>query len=131
MYRRIYVTNDFPQKDDPDQVKKRYPDFLDILFLARDGGGEGLTDEEIRHEVDTFPFEGMSPISVAVLYCCFFATAPSDALYAAFRTSSTSIGHDTTASAISWILYDMARFPEHQQKCRDEIDELMNDRNRN
>ena len=34
-------------------------------------------------------------------------------------------GHDTTATAVSWILYNMARHPEHQQKCRDEIDELM------
>ena len=34
-------------------------------------------------------------------------------------------GHDTTATAVSWMLYNMARHPEHQQKCRDEIDELM------
>ncbi|XP_002740020.1 ultra-long-chain fatty acid omega-hydroxylase-like [Saccoglossus kowalevskii] len=34
-------------------------------------------------------------------------------------------GHDTTASAISWCLYNLARYPDYQYKCRDEIDEMM------
>ena len=37
---------------------KRAVDFLDILLLARDEEGIGLSDEEIRVEVDTFLFEG-------------------------------------------------------------------------
>ncbi|XP_030679724.1 cytochrome P450 4Z1 isoform X2 [Nomascus leucogenys] len=36
-------------------------------------------------------------------------------------------GHDTTSSAISWILYCLAKYPEHQQRCRDEIRELLGD----
>ena len=74
-----------------------------LLFLIRsiikvvfqDEDGNGLTDLEIREEVDTFMFAG----------------------------------HDTTASAISWCLYNMARFPEYQQKCRDEINDLFTKRN--
>ncbi|XP_070534668.1 cytochrome P450 4B1-like [Ptychodera flava] len=71
--------------------KRRYLDFLDILLSTKDEDGNGLTDAEIRDEVDTFMFEG----------------------------------HDTTASGISWILYNLARHPEYQDKCREEIDELM------
>ncbi|XP_074077610.1 cytochrome P450 4A11-like [Macrotis lagotis] len=36
-------------------------------------------------------------------------------------------GHDTTASGISWLLYVMATHPEHQQKCREEIREVLGD----
>lgn len=34
-------------------------------------------------------------------------------------------GHDTTASSISWILYALALHPEHQQRCREEIQRLL------
>ncbi|XP_067323996.1 cytochrome P450 4A24-like [Anolis sagrei] len=34
-------------------------------------------------------------------------------------------GHDTTASGISWLFYCMAQNPEHQQRCREEIVELL------
>ncbi len=33
-------------------------------------------------------------------------------------------GHDTTSSAISWLMYNLARYPEYQQKCREEVQQL-------
>ncbi|XP_044156717.1 cytochrome P450 4B1-like [Bufo gargarizans] len=74
--------------------KKRHLDFLDILLCARDENGQGLCDEDLRAEVDTFMFEG----------------------------------HDTTSSGISWILYCLAKYPEHQVKCREEIREVLGKR---
>ena len=34
-------------------------------------------------------------------------------------------GHDTTASALSWIVYNLANHPELQEKCRKEVDAVM------
>ncbi|XP_027702972.1 leukotriene-B4 omega-hydroxylase 3-like [Vombatus ursinus] len=34
-------------------------------------------------------------------------------------------GHDTTASGISWALYNLAQHQEHQDRCRQEIQELL------
>ncbi|KAM4641150.1 cytochrome P450 4B1-like [Discoglossus pictus] len=74
--------------------QKRHLDFLDILLCAKDENGQGLSDEDLRAEVDTFMFEG----------------------------------HDTTASGISWILYSMTQYPEHQEKCREEIRGVLGER---
>ena len=66
---------------------RKYLDFLDILLTTVDEDGNGLSDQEIRDEVDTFMFEG----------------------------------HDTTTSGISWTLYCLAKYPEHQQNVREEV----------
>ena len=42
----------------PSRKVRKYLDFLDILLSARDDNDAGLTDLEIRNEVDTFLFEG-------------------------------------------------------------------------
>ncbi|ELT93418.1 hypothetical protein CAPTEDRAFT_144012 [Capitella teleta] len=78
-------------EENPNSRKKRYLDFLDILLLARDEAGQGLSELEMRQEVDTFLFEG----------------------------------HDTTASAISWCLYTLAKHPEFQTRAAAEVQSLV------
>ncbi|KAG9334127.1 hypothetical protein JZ751_009097 [Albula glossodonta] len=73
---------------------KKLTDFIDVLLLSKDEDGNGLTDEEIKAEADTFMFEG----------------------------------HDTTASGISWVLYNLALHPQYQDQCRAEIDALLDGR---
>ncbi|XP_061088832.1 cytochrome P450 4F3 [Conger conger] len=74
--------------------RRKTTDFIDVLLLSKDEDGNGLTDEEIKAEADTFMFEG----------------------------------HDTTASGISWVLYNLAAHPQHQDRCRSEVDALLDGR---
>nr|XP_020647380.1 cytochrome P450 4F22 isoform X1 [Pogona vitticeps] len=37
-------------------------------------------------------------------------------------------GHDTTASGLSWVLYNLARHPKYQDQCREEIRDLLQGR---
>nr|XP_025038178.1 cytochrome P450 4B1-like [Pelodiscus sinensis] len=82
------------QQEREKMQKKKHLNFLDILLHAKDENGAGLSDEDLRAEMDT----------------CTFA------------------GHGTMSSGISWLLYCMALHPEHQQKCREEIQEIVGDR---
>ena len=55
-------------------------------MCLQDSDGEGLSDQEIEDEVDTFMFAG----------------------------------HDSTSSALSWCLYNLAKHPLQQDRCREE-----------
>ncbi|NXG71181.1 CP4F4 protein, partial [Baryphthengus martii] len=37
-------------------------------------------------------------------------------------------GHDTTASGLAWLLYNLARHPHYQERCRQEVQELLKGR---
>lgn len=74
--------------------QKKYMDFMDILLMAKDEKGQGLTDTEIGEQVDSFMFAG----------------------------------HDTTAASVTWVLYELAENPDIQEKCRQEVDEILGDR---
>ncbi|KAM6174070.1 LOW QUALITY PROTEIN: cytochrome P450 4B1 [Erethizon dorsatum] len=51
----------------------------------------------------------------------------SDADLGAEVDTFTFEGHDTTNSGISWFVYCMALYPEHQQRCREEAREILGD----
>lgn len=54
------------EKEGPPE--KRYMDFVDILLMAKDETGKGLTLQEMRAEVDTFLFAGHETSSTAVTW---------------------------------------------------------------
>lgn len=40
-----------------------------------------------------------------------------------------SLGHDTTTSGISWILYELAKNQSYQKLCQQEVDKVLRDSN--
>lgn len=50
---------------------RKYLDFLDILLTAVDSDGQGMSDEQIRNEVDTFMFEGHDTTTSALSWTLY------------------------------------------------------------
>ncbi|KAG8004552.1 Leukotriene-B(4) omega-hydroxylase 2 [Nibea albiflora] len=91
---RAQISQQREKETDFTTVPQRKKDFVDIILLSKDEDGQGLTDEEIQAEANTFMFAG----------------------------------HDTTASAICWTLYNLACHDHYQEKCRQEVMDLMQGR---
>ncbi|KAE8278377.1 Leukotriene-B(4) omega-hydroxylase 2 [Larimichthys crocea] len=91
---RAQISQQREKETDFTTAPRRKKDFVDIILLSKDEDGQGLTDEEIQAEANTFMFAG----------------------------------HDTTASAICWTLYNLARHDHYQEKCRQEVTDLMQGR---
>nr|QQL94723.1 cytochrome P450 4f3-like protein [Lateolabrax maculatus] len=94
--RRALISQPRETETDFPEAQKRKKDFVDIILLSKDEDGQGLTDEEIQAEANTFMLAG----------------------------------HDTTASAICWTLYNLARHEDYQEKCRQEVMDLMEGRDK-
>ncbi|CAK8679265.1 unnamed protein product [Clavelina lepadiformis] len=64
-------SNDPTLKDDSGRKRKKLLDFIDILLKAKDEDGSGLSDKEIRDEVDTFLFEGHDTTSSGISWALY------------------------------------------------------------
>ncbi|KAK3084162.1 hypothetical protein FSP39_009268 [Pinctada imbricata] len=58
--------------EDQGQLQKCHLDFLDILITAKDQDGLGLSDEDIRAEVDTFLFAGHDTTASAISWAAYY-----------------------------------------------------------
>ncbi|CAH1271233.1 CYP4F2 [Branchiostoma lanceolatum] len=52
-------------------AEKKRLDFIDILLTAQDEDGRGMTDEEIREQVDTFLFAGHDTTSSTLCWTLY------------------------------------------------------------
>ncbi|XP_072505449.1 cytochrome P450 4X1-like [Notamacropus eugenii] len=66
--RREALKNDSEQ----DKIQKKYLDFLDVILRAKSENGEGLSDEELEAELNTFVFGGhdTTASSLSWLFYC-------------------------------------------------------------
>ena len=44
-----------------------------------------------------------------------------------FKQINMPLGHDTTTSAMTWILYELAKHPDYMMQCQEEIDIVLKD----
>lgn len=91
-----------------------------------------MSKEDIRSEVDTFMFEGIVNVTVKTCHRTQWWKKLQDILKRIPKEFPVFdwlivLGHDTTASAISWILYSLAENPECQRKCQEEIDKVISE----
>ena len=100
---------------------RRHLDLLDILLFARVSvGRKGLSHWSEAHRKGR-------PCILALHPQMENGSRLSDEDLRAEVDTFMFEGHDTTASGISWILYALASHPEHQQRCREEIQSLLGD----
>uniref|UniRef100_A0A2K5M1M4 Cytochrome P450 family 4 subfamily F member 57 n=1 Tax=Cercocebus atys TaxID=9531 RepID=A0A2K5M1M4_CERAT len=134
-------------------IEKRSLDILQhmdfVYYLTQDGRRfrracrlvHNFTDAVIQERRRTLPTQGIDDflkdkaksktldfIDVLLLSKDEDGKALSDEDVRAEADTFMFAGHDTTASGLSWVLYNLARHPEYQERCRQEVKELLKDR---
>uniref|UniRef100_A0A2K6A9R7 Cytochrome P450 family 4 subfamily F member 57 n=1 Tax=Mandrillus leucophaeus TaxID=9568 RepID=A0A2K6A9R7_MANLE len=133
-------------------IEKRSLDILQhmdfVYYLTQDGRRfrracrlvHNFTDAVIQERRRTLPTQGIDDflkdkaksktldfIDVLLLSKDEDGKALSDEDVRAEADTFMFAGHDTTASGLSWVLYNLARHPEYQERCRQEVKELLKD----
>ena len=104
-----------------EKERRRTLDFLDILLFARVSvGRRGLSLWAEAHRKGR-------PCTLTLPPQMENGSSLSDKDLRAEVDTFMFKGHDTTASGISWILYTLASYPVHQQRCQEEIQSLLVD----
>ncbi|KAM8869212.1 cytochrome P450 4T8 [Spinachia spinachia] len=95
------------EENRPDGIQaKRHLDFLDMLLLARDEKQQGLSDEDLRAEVDTFMFEGHDTTASGLSFILYsLACQPEHQRLCREEILQTLDGRDT----LSW--EDLSKIP--------------------
>ncbi|XP_012519619.1 PREDICTED: phylloquinone omega-hydroxylase CYP4F2-like [Propithecus coquereli] len=134
-------------------IQKRMQDILSYMdflyYLTRDGQRfrqacrlvHDFTDAVIQERRRTLPSQGLDDflkakaktktldfIDVLLLSKDEDGKQLSDEDIRAEADTFMSAGHDTMASGLSWVLNNLARHPEYQEHCRQEVQELLRDR---
>ncbi|CAL1543468.1 unnamed protein product [Lymnaea stagnalis] len=87
---------------------RRCLDFLDILLTAKDENGNGLTDAEIRDEVDTFLFEGHDTTASAISWA-LYSIAEHEQIQQRIHEEIDNLMTNKTTSDILW--EDLSHLP--------------------
>ena len=81
--------------------------------ILQDKNGVGFSDFEIREEANNFIFGGHDTSASGI---------NSD-----HAVDDSSLFKNLSFAGISWILYCLAKYPEHQELCRQEVKDIMGD----
>lgn len=79
--------------------KRRHLDFLDILLTAKDETGQGLSEQEIQDEVDTFTFEGHDTTSSAISWAIYALAKHPDLQHKVYEDVKTVLGDSQVVSS--------------------------------
>jgi len=99
---------------------KKYMDFLDILLMARDENGHGLTDNEIREQVDTFMFAGHDTTASSITWTLYSLAQHQD-IQEKCRQEADEVLKDRKDDAIIW--EDLGKF-KYLTQCIKEAQRL-------
>ena len=115
-YSRLRTFLDYSQRFSRDLVKQSMEkldgkDMMSVLLRANasENPNEQMTDDEVIYQIScVITFQDDS-----VAFFLAYALPKHSALLLA--------GHDTTASTLSWFLWEIAKHPESQERIRSEI----------